>query len=66
MLEIDRYWFLGLIEGEGHFGICKTISKHNTYPTFRFVLEMKEDLDFFCSLKNNFGGSIYIRKKDQV
>ena len=58
-----NYYLAGLIEGDGHFNVpksLKSISGKNTYAGIEVVFALK-DLPSAEFLKNMIGGNIYIR-----
>lgn len=65
MIEIgleDKYWLLGLFEGEGYFVVSRVKTNGKVYPSFRIGIEMNESITYFEYIQNLIGGSIILRK----
>lgn len=64
-LSFDNSWFSGFIDAEGCFNIY--VAKNSNSVTLRFIVDQKNGLLFFNSLKNLVGsGSIYSRKNNNI
>nr|QCW06897.1 hypothetical protein [Drechslerella brochopaga] len=64
-LSLDNSWFSGFIDAEGCFNVY--IAKNANSVTLRFIVDQKDSLLLFQSLKMLLGsGSIYSRKNNNV